>query len=158
MLGRFEREVLMRKAGSGTRVVTQPSSLLQALRPFLPVAENYDAAFVQLFSISPFRVIAPGLGPTVNSVASYLATYEGPPEEIATSILTNSILMSRLRNVSRDDAEFQRLVSDAVVDESRNIIRERDQLLEDRRHAAENATEIIGELSAIAVAFKSQHT
>ena len=150
MLGRFEREVLMRKAGSGTRVVTQPSSLLQALRPFLPVAENYDAAFVQLFSISPFRVIAPGLGPTVNSVASYLATYEGLPEEIATSILTNSILMSRLRNVSRDDAEFQRLVSDAVVDESRNIIRERDQLLEDRRHAAENATEIIGELSAIA--------
>jgi hypothetical protein len=150
MFARFEREVLTRRAASGTRIVTQPGSLLQALRPFLPMPEDYDAAFVQLFSISPFRVIAPGLGQTVNTVASYLATYEGLPEEIATNILTNSILMSRLKNIDRNDAEFQRVVSDAVVDESRNILRERDQLLEDKRQAAENAKDVIEELSVIA--------
>jgi hypothetical protein len=150
MFARFERVVLMRIAASGARIVTQPSSLLQALRPFLPMPEDYDAAFVQLFSISPFRIITPGLGQTINTVASYLATYEGLPEEIATNILTNSILMSRLKNIDRNDAEFQRVVGGAVVDESRNILRERDQLLEDRHQAAENAKDIIEELSAIA--------
>jgi hypothetical protein len=150
MLRRFEREVLMRKAASGGRIVTQPSSLLQALRPFLSMPEDYDSAFVNLFSISPFRVITPGLGQTVTTVASYLASYDGLPEEIATNILTNSILMSRLQNIDRSNIEFQRVVGEAVIGESKNILRERDQLLEEQQHAAENAKEVIEELSSIA--------
>jgi hypothetical protein len=150
MFRRFEREVMRPKSSSSAQIVTQPSSLLQALRPFVSVPSNYDAAFVQLFSTASFRVISPGLGQTVNSVASYLATYEGLPEEIATKILTNSILMSRLRDIDRNDIEFQRLVSDAVIDESKAIIRERDQLIEEQLKSAGNAKEVISELSAIA--------
>lgn len=110
---------------------------------------DYDAAFVELFSISSFRALAPELGQTVNKVASYLATFEGLPEEIATNILTNSILMSRLQNVDRNAVEFQRVVSDAVIDESKNILTERDRLLEERRHADDNARAVIRELSVI---------
>jgi hypothetical protein len=149
MLRRFEREVLARKS-SNISLVTQPGSLLQALRPFVSMSPNYDVAFVQLFSTASFRVITPGLGQTVNSVASYLATYDGLPEEIATKILTNSILMSRLSEIDRNDVEFQRIVSDAVIDESKAIIRERDQLLAEQQNSTENAREVISELSVIA--------
>jgi hypothetical protein len=150
ILRRFEREVLGRRASSSTLMVTQPSSLVQALRPFVSMSADYGAAFVQLFSTSSFRVIAPGLGQTINSVASYLATYEGLPEEIATRILTNTILMSRLKDIDRNDEQFQRVVGDAVIDESKAIIQERDRLLAEQRISVENANAVIAELSAIA--------
>jgi uncharacterized protein YoxC len=148
-LRRFEREILTKEFGHSIRMVTEPGSMLQALRPFVSQIGNYDSAFVRLFATPEFRALGGRLGQRINEVAAYLATYDGMPEEIAKKILTNDMLMSRLRKVEKNSSEFRQAVDEALMKESEAVIRERDELLHHQEAVAEDAEAVQGKLSAI---------
>lgn len=132
VLWRFDRDVLRREYGSRP-VVVLPDALLQALRPFVGGAEFDDRAFAQAFAASEFR--AGGgvdLSGTVRKVMSYLAAFEDIPEETALKILSDNILMEGLKRHEDSSPEFAEAIGKAIFAHNEALIRERDELLDER--------------------------
>lgn len=133
---RFDRDVLSREFGSGTWIVTRPDTLLQAVRPFVSTGQNSDVAFARLFATPEFRSLGRNYLPVVDRVASYLATYDNLPEETATKLLANDMLMHRLKAHADSGDEFERLIQEELVRENELLVKERDEALEASRKAA----------------------
>ena len=103
------------------------------------MAQNTDAAFAQTFATPEFRGIGRDHGEIVSRVASVLATYTDLTEETATKILTNAMLLTRLRNLDKASDDFQRLIHEELVEA---LQQERDQALEQMRQVHAEATQV----------------
>ncbi|MFV2177949.1 hypothetical protein ACFHW2_40025 [Actinomadura sp. LOL_016] len=133
---RFDREILSRDFGSGTWIVTRPDTLLRAVRPFISTSQHSEEVFAQLFATPEFRSLGRNYYPIVDRVASYLATYDNLPEETATKLLANDMLMHRLKNHTDSGDEFERLIQEELVRENELLVKERDEAVEAARKAA----------------------
>lgn len=131
LLRRFDREVLAREYGGGTWLVTFPDVLLRALRPLLQASPDYDATFTRVFSTPEFRGIAGDMTETVIKVAAYLATFADLPEETASNLITNSLLMARLRTIDETSEEFARAIEEQLVLENVALLKEQKELREE---------------------------
>ena len=132
VLWRFDRDVL-RLEYNARPVVVLPDALLQALRPFVGGAQFDNRAFVQAFGASEFRAGGGAdLSGTVRRVASYLAVFEDLPEETAVRILSDNILMEGLRRYEDSAPEFAEAIGKAIFAHNEALVRERDELLEER--------------------------
>jgi hypothetical protein len=138
----FDREVLSPFHGTGTWLVIRADSLLQALRPFLTSAEPSAAAFTQIFATPEFRGIGQDHGEILSRVASVLAIYEDLTEETATKILSNSMLLTRLKDLDKTSNEFQRIIQEELVRENEELQQERDEALERVRQARTEAAHV----------------
>jgi hypothetical protein len=135
---RFDRDILARGAyGTGGRIVFTPDAMLQALRPFMASTEDYDATFSRLFATAEFRGVSTGEADTISRVLGYLATYSDLREETAVKMLTNTILMTRLRDVSENSDEFREVIDQALIDENESLLQLRDELRESERNSRE---------------------
>lgn len=131
---RFDKNVLRKEYGTRA-VVVLPDALLQALRPFVGVTHEFDdAAFARLFAAPELRGInGTSYAETVQRVSSYLATFADLQEETALRILTDSILMEKIAKYEESTPEFQEAMERAIFAHNEQLVRQRDELLDERR-------------------------
>lgn len=146
---RFDRQVMRPQYGTKP-VVVLPDMLLQALRPFVGRSVNFDdAAFSRIFATAEMRVGGvTGVSQILQRVAGYLATFEGLPEETATQILTDSLLLERIRKIESEGASLGEAVDQAIVAQNEELRRGFTDLLEERqqhRAGAARALEVMKE-------------
>jgi hypothetical protein len=139
----------MRLSYGSRPVVVLPDAFLQSLRPFLGGAIFDDHAFVQAFSSSEFRAggSASGNASTVQRVMSYLAAFEDLPTETAVRILTDNILIEGLRRYEESAPEFAAAIEKAIFAHNEMLVKERDELLQERQVQLELAQRALGTAS-----------
>lgn len=120
----FDRAYLMH-GSDGLRVATVvlPHHLLQILRPFSQVTENFDERFMEIFAAPEFRTTQTDYGATVSKVLAYLSSFEGVPTETAVHILNDDLLMGRLKDVETSDAAFGEAIESAVLKENSELVK-----------------------------------
>ncbi len=118
----FELET-SRKSKTYASVVL-PNVFWQILRPFIPANQDFDRSFAETFAIPEFRTIGSGAAKACSKMLGLLAAYKDIPEETAARLLSNDILIDRLRAVE-DDKQFQAQVDSAIALENQALLEER---------------------------------
>ena len=125
LLYRFDWET-SRAAGKMASAVL-PNLFWQILRPFVPADTDFDRSFAETFALPEFRIIGGDSSRVASKVLYILAGYEGLPEETAARMLSNDLLIRRLRTV-QDDTQFQEYVETAIVAENAALSEENSSL------------------------------
>jgi hypothetical protein len=124
-----------RSESSGySATVVFPNQLLQILRPFLPSGGNFDVSFAETFAIPEFRTASSGASEVSSKLLTLLAGYKEFPEETATQLLSNDILIEGLKGLVKNNEEFEKQVELAIA-------RENQSLLEDKAALAQQLEE-----------------
>lgn len=122
ILYRFDSNKRQRSKSYGSVVL--PNILWQILRPFVPASQDFDKSFAETFAIPEFRTIGSGAVKACSKMLNLLACYKDFPEETAARLLSNDLLIDRLRAVENDD-QFQEQVESAISAENQALIEER---------------------------------
>jgi hypothetical protein len=101
-----------------------PSLLWQILRPFVSDNDEFDKAFAETFALPEFSLGRGGAQRAAARMASILASYSDIPEETASKMLANDLLIAELQT-KRTDAEFAETIESAVAAENAQLIEER---------------------------------
>lgn len=104
--------------------VLLPNIFWQILRPFVSIGQDFDKAFAETFALPEFRTLSSGSGKACSKMLQILATYKDVPERTALKLISNDLLLDRLRT-AKDDAEFAEQVETAFVEENRNLLEEK---------------------------------
>jgi len=104
--------------------VILPNSFWQMLRPYMKSDTDFDKAFAETFALPEFSVIGGGGGRACSKMLGILAAYKDLPEETATRLLTNGVLVDHLSQAT-DGAEFNALVEAAIVTQNAELMEER---------------------------------
>lgn len=104
--------------------VVLPNILWQILRPFLPASQDFDKSFAETFAIPEFRTIGSGAAKACSKMLNLLAAYKDIPEETAARLLSNDVLIDRLRAVESEE-QFQEQVESAIAMENQALLEER---------------------------------
>jgi hypothetical protein len=101
-----------------------PSLLWQILRPFVADNDAFDKAFAETFALPEFSLGRGGAQRAAARMASILAGYSDIPEETASKMLANDLLIAELQS-KRTDAEFAATVESAIATENAQLVEER---------------------------------
>jgi uncharacterized membrane protein YvlD (DUF360 family) len=101
-----------------------PSLLWQILRPFVADNDEFDKAFAETFALPEFSLGRGGAQRAAARMASILASYSDIPEETASKMLANDLLIAELQS-KRTDAEFAHTIESAVSAENAQLVEER---------------------------------
>lgn len=101
-----------------------PSLLWQILRPFVSDNEEFDKAFAETFALPEFSLGRGGAQRAAARMASILASYSDIPEETASKMLANDLLIAELQS-KRTEAEFAQTIESAVATENSQLVEER---------------------------------
>lgn len=101
-----------------------PNLLWQVLRPFVPSDSDFDRSFAETFAIPEFRTIGSGASKACSKMLSLLAAYKDISEETAAKLLSNDLLINRLRKAENDE-QFREYVESAIVEENSLLLEER---------------------------------
>ncbi|MBI5206117.1 MAG: hypothetical protein HZA11_14480 [Nitrospirae bacterium] len=104
-----------------------PNMFWQVLRPYIPSDIDFERSFAETFALPEFRTISSATAKACSKMISLMATYKDLSEETATSLLSNDLLIDRLKE-AHTDKEFQTLVEDAIVSENAQLLEERASL------------------------------
>lgn len=107
--------------------VVLPNVLWQVLRPFIPSSQDFDRLFAETFAIPEFRTIGSGASKACSRMLGLLATYKDFPEETATKLLSNDLLINQLRT-TENDREFQKKVESAIALENQALLEEHEAM------------------------------
>lgn len=121
-LYRFDSEQ-SRKANTYASVVL-PNVMWQILRPFIPASQDFDRSFAETFAIPEFRTIGSGAAKACSKMLGLLAAYKDFPEETAARLLSNDMLIDRLR-AAENDEQFKAQVESAIALENQGLLEER---------------------------------
>ena len=89
-----------------------PNLFWQILRPFLPPDSDFERSFAQTFAIPEFRAIGDGGARACSKMLSLLTAYKDLPEETARRLVTNDLLIDKLRTLKSDE-EFEAEIDSA---------------------------------------------
>ncbi|HET6409848.1 MAG TPA: hypothetical protein VFG14_18300, partial [Chthoniobacteraceae bacterium] len=101
-----------------------PSLLWQILRPFISDNEEFDQAFAETFALPEFSLGRGGAQRAAARMASILSSYSDIPEETATKMLANDLLIAELQS-KRTEAEFAETIESALASENAQLVEER---------------------------------
>lgn len=122
LLYRFDWESA--RASKGLSCVLLPNILWQILRPFIPYDKDFDKAFAETFALPEFRAIGSGGGKACSKMLGILASYKDVPEETAMKLLSNDMLLNKLKFV-KDNEEFKELVEAAFVQQNQMLLEDK---------------------------------
>lgn len=94
-----------------------PNLLWQVLRPFVPSDLDFDRSFAETFAIPEFRIIGSGASKAASKMLYILEGLKDFPEDTATRLLSNDLLIAQLRH-AENDQQFQEYVEAAIVTEN----------------------------------------
>lgn len=121
-LFRFDFEHSRRNGRHHSTVL--PSLLWQILRPFVADNDEFDKAFAETFALPEFSLGRGGAQRAAARMASILASYSDIPEETATKMLANDLLIAELQSKGTD-AEFTQAIESAISAENAQLVEER---------------------------------
>jgi len=127
MLYKFDWETSKKRGMMASAVL--PNLLWQILRPFIPSGSDFDRSFAETFAIPEFRTIGSGSSKACAKLLYILAGYEGLSEETAARMLSNDMLIGRLKS-EQDDERFQDYVEAAIVAENSALLEEKAALMQ----------------------------
>jgi hypothetical protein len=104
--------------------VVVPSIFWQILRPFISSSVEFDQAFAETFTLPEFSLTRGGAARAATRMLGILATYQDIPEEIASRMLANDLLLEKLHATS-DEQEFLEIVESAMMKEAAELIEEK---------------------------------
>lgn len=107
-----------------------PNLFWQVLRPFVATNGDFNKAFAETFAIPEFRTIGSGASEACSKMLSLLATYKDFPERTAARMLSNDLLIDKLRHIEEDE-EFQAFVEKEIIEENAILLEEKALLEED---------------------------
>jgi len=129
-------------------------SIWQLLRPFVSDSIEFDQAFAETFALPEFSLTRGGAAKAASKMLSILASYRDIPEETASKMLANDLLLAELQ-LKRTDVDFERTVESALAKENAGLLEEKaalaQQLINEKqqREAKEleltTATEVLAE-------------
>lgn len=122
LLYRFDWET-SRREGRLSCVVL-PNIFWQVLRPFAPADLDFERSFAETFALPEFRSLSSGSLEACSKLLCLLALYKDVPEETAVRLLSNDLLISRLRKID-DDKKFKESVESAMAADNISLIEER---------------------------------
>ncbi|MFA6523165.1 MAG: hypothetical protein WCS85_02250 [Candidatus Peribacteraceae bacterium] len=121
LLYKFDRDT-SRRTGRHPCVVL-PNILWQLLRPFIQMDADFERSFAETFALPEFRALCSGGAKACSRMISILATYKDIPEQTAFRLLTDGMLIGRLRDITSDE-QFEKVVESAIVEENRTLLEE----------------------------------
>lgn len=101
-----------------------PNIFWQIIRPYIPSDVDFDRSFAETFAIPEFRTIGSGASKACSKLLSMLAAYKDIPEGTAARLLSNDLLIDRLRNAENDE-QFHEYVESAIVTENALLMEEK---------------------------------
>ena len=104
-----------------------PNMFWQVLRPYIPSDVDFERSFAETFALPEFRTISSATAKACSKMISLMATYKDLPEETAASLLSNDLLIDRLKE-AHGDKDFQALVEAAIVSNNAQLLEERASL------------------------------
>lgn len=104
--------------------VVFPNNLWQILRPFIPSDHDFEISFAQTFALPEFRAIGNKGSQACSKMLSILASYKNLPEETALKMLSNDVLLDKLKTTA-NDKQFIEYVEAAFVEENKYLIEEK---------------------------------
>jgi hypothetical protein len=107
-----------------------PNLFWQLLRPFINADGDFDRSFAETFAIPEFRLIGSDTSVIASRMAAILTSFKGISEELATRMLSNDLLVGKLRNYLLDDVKFHEQVELAIVEEHSQLEEEHAKLQE----------------------------
>ena len=126
-----------------------PNLFWQILRPYVPSDVDFSRSFAETFAIPEFRTIGSGASEACSKMLSMLASYKNFPEETASRMLSNDLLIEQLKK-AKDAQEFQAYIESAIVEENADLAEELVLIsmeLEEERAAKTKVEEKLGEVS-----------
>jgi len=114
--------------------VLLPNIFWQILRPFIASDNDFDKSFAETFALPEFRAIGSSGSRACSKMMQILASYKGLPEETVFQMLSNDLLIERLKTIE-DDVQFAKCVELALVEENKNLMEERAALANELRNA-----------------------
>ena len=127
ILFRFDWETSRREKRLPSTVL--PNLFWQILRPFLPPDSDFERSFAQTFAIPEFRAIGDGGARACSKMLSLLTAYKDLPEETARRLVTNDLLIDKLRTLKSDE-EFEAEIDSAIAAENVDLAEEKRALSE----------------------------
>lgn len=134
-----------------------PNVFWQIIRPYIPSNEIFDKAFAETFAIPEFRTIGGSAAKACSKMLHILAGFKDFPEETATKMLSNDLLIQQLESAETDQ-EFQAYVDAEIVRENEallsknkelmNHINIKDNILQENERKLEMSQEKVKELSS----------
>ena len=120
-----------------------PNLLWQILRPFVPMSSSFDQSFAATFAIPEFRVVGSDSSKACSTMMHILAGYKDISEQTAARMLSNDLLIERLRT-AKDDDMLEEYVREAFIEENNLLVEENAELqrklAEVRRKQSEDAS------------------
>jgi hypothetical protein len=139
MLFRFDWET-SKKAGIPACAVF-PNLLWQILRPFVPTDINFERAFAETFAIPEFRSMTSSATRATTKLLGILASYDDFPEETAASILTNDLIIDKLKDI-KDPNKFREYVESEIANCNEILIEEKAALEKQLKREKEESIEM----------------
>lgn len=125
--------------------IVLPNLFWQILRPFIPSDGDFSRSFAETFAIPEFRTIGSGATVAASKMLNLLAGYKDFPELTAKRMLSNDILINKLRE-AENDQQLQDYVEDAIVGENVDLLEERALLEEQLESERQEKTDYIEKL------------
>jgi len=100
-----------------------PDIFLQVLLPFAPSSTDFDRSFEETFVIPEFRAIESKSGEARLKMLSYLTAYESLPEETASQLLSNDLLLEPLRPTENE--QFHEYLESALQGQNASLLEEK---------------------------------
>jgi hypothetical protein len=100
-----------------------PDIFLQVLRPFVSSSADFDRSFEETFVIPEFRAIESKSSEARAKMLSYLTAYETLPEETASQLLSNDLLLEPLRPTENE--QFHEYLESALQGQNASLLEEK---------------------------------
>ncbi|MET8309092.1 hypothetical protein [Micromonospora sp. NPDC005173] len=120
----FDAKVLRSNDLGRVSTVVLPQQLIQVLRPFVGTTADFDTRFLEVFAAPEFRTAQSDYDETASLVVSYLATYEDVSTETAVRVMSDEVLLSRLKPEEQTESEFRELIENAVFQDNTALLTE----------------------------------
>jgi len=121
LLYMFDWQTSQQQDRAGCAVL--PDNFLQVVLPFVPSDADFERSFEETFVLPEFRAIESRSSEARSKMLSYLAAYESLPEETASQLLSNDLLLEPLRTV--EDEQFHKYLESALQDQNVTLLEEK---------------------------------
>jgi len=139
-------------AGPLKTLVILPSQLFQVLQFTMPVNEEYEKCFLNLFAQSYIPSYSELPNQTIHEILGRINMYRGTPQ-LAEKILSDTLLVRRYNTIAEDEEETRdEFIRDALIDKARETEKE----LERARSKMESDADKISSLSSALEESKSK--
>ena len=137
------------------RCVVPPSILWQVVRPFVSEDQHFDRGFAETFALPEFAISRGEAARAASKLLSILAGFNNIPEETATRMLTNDLLLTKLQQ-KETQQELAELVESALADENAALVEEKASLARENQARAEVVRDQQQELDQAAASLREQ--